>query len=73
MRMLGTGRPFVLEIKEPKVRKIDLEEIAEEVAEVAKGKTEYLNLKFTERKSPRALYFLAVVYTLRPCQKTWSL
>ena len=50
VRMLGTGRPFVLEIKEPKVRKIDLEKIAQEVAEVAKGKTEYLNLKFTERK-----------------------
>ena len=33
-----------------KIRKIDLERIAEEVAEVAKGKTEYLNLKFTERK-----------------------
>ena len=50
VRMLGTGRPFVLEIKEPKIRKIDLKKIEEEVAEVAKGKTEYLNLKFTERK-----------------------
>lgn len=50
VRMLGTGRPFVLEIKEPKIRKIDLDKISEEVAEVAKGKTEYLNLKFTERK-----------------------
>ena len=50
VRMLGTGRPFVLEIKEPKIRKIDLKRIEEEVAEVAKGKTEYLNLKFTERK-----------------------
>ena len=50
VRMLGTGRPFVLEIKEPKIRKIDLEKISKEVAETAKGKTEYLNLKFTERK-----------------------
>ena len=50
VRMLGTGRPFVLEIKEPKIRKINLEKIAEEVAVSAKGKTEYLNLKFTERK-----------------------
>ena len=48
VRMLGTGRPFVLEIKEPKIRKIDLDKIAEEVAISAKGKTEYLNLKFTE-------------------------
>lgn len=50
VRMLGTGRPFVLEIKEPKIRKIDLDIIAEEVSEYAKGKAEYLNLKFTERK-----------------------
>ncbi|MBR5504303.1 MAG: tRNA pseudouridine(54/55) synthase Pus10 [Methanobrevibacter sp.] len=50
VRMLGTGRPFVLEIKEPKIRKIDLNKIEEEVAISAKGKTEYLNLKFTERK-----------------------
>ena len=50
VRMLGTGRPFVLEIKEPKIRKIDLSKIEEEVAISAKGKTEYLNLKFTERK-----------------------
>lgn len=50
VRMLGSGRPFVLEIKEPKIRKIDLEKISEEVAQSAKGKTEYLNLKFTERK-----------------------
>ena len=50
VRMLGTGRPFVLEIKEPKIRKIDLDKIAEELAVSAKGKTEYLNLKFTERK-----------------------
>lgn len=50
VRMLGTGRPFVLEIKEPKIRKIDLKKIEEEVAISAKGKTEYLNLKFTERK-----------------------
>ena len=50
VRMLGTGRPFVLEIKEPKIRKIDLKKIEEEVSEIAKGKTEYLNLKFTQRK-----------------------
>lgn len=50
VRMLGTGRPFVLEIKEPKIRKIDLKKIEEEVAISAKGKTEYLNLKFTERR-----------------------
>ena len=50
VRMLGTGRPFVLEIVEPRIRKLDLDKINTEVAEIAKGKTEYLNLKYTERK-----------------------
>lgn len=50
VRMLGSGRPFVLEIKEPKIRKLYLDKINEEVQEIAKGKTEYLNLKYTERK-----------------------
>ena len=50
VRMLGTGRPFVLEIVEPRIRKLDLDKISIEVAEIAKGKTEYLNLKYTERK-----------------------
>ncbi len=50
VRMLGTGRPFVLEIKEPKIRKLDLNKISEEVEKIAKDKTEYLNLKYSERK-----------------------
>ncbi|MCL2687049.1 MAG: tRNA pseudouridine(54/55) synthase Pus10 [Methanobrevibacter sp.] len=50
VRMLGTGRPFVLEIKEPKIRKLDLEKIAKEVNKHSKGKTEYTDLKYTERK-----------------------
>lgn len=50
VRMLGTGRPFVLEIVEPRIRKLDLDKLAQEVAEIAAGKTEYLNLKYTERK-----------------------
>ena len=50
VRMLGSGRPFVLEIKEPKIRKLNIDEIAKEVNEHSKGKTEYTQLKFTERK-----------------------
>lgn len=47
--MLGSGRPFVLEIKEPKIRKINLEELEEEINKSAKGKTAYHGLKFVER------------------------
>lgn len=49
VRMLGKGRPFVLEIKEPKFRKLDLDSISKKVNEYSGGKTEYNNLKFTER------------------------
>ncbi|NPA62163.1 MAG: tRNA pseudouridine(54/55) synthase Pus10 [Methanococci archaeon] len=48
VRMLGDGRPFVLEIKEPKIRKIDLEKIAEEINK--DGRVEVLNLEFGVRK-----------------------
>lgn len=50
VRMLGDGRPFVLEIKEPRIRKLDLEKIEREANEAALGKTAYHNLKYTERK-----------------------
>ncbi|MGL6298194.1 MAG: tRNA pseudouridine(54/55) synthase Pus10, partial [Methanobacteriaceae archaeon] len=47
VRMLGTGRPFVLEIKEPKIRNLDLATLSKDVNENASGKTEYINLKFS--------------------------
>lgn len=47
--MLGSGRPFVLEIKEPRIRKIDLEKLEKEINEANRGKTQYHNLKFTEK------------------------
>lgn len=47
--MLGSGRPFVLEIKEPKIRKIDLNRLESEINEINEGKTQYHNLKFTHR------------------------
>ena len=47
--MLGSGRPFVLEIKEPKIRKIDLGALEEKINKITEGKTSYHNLKFCER------------------------
>jgi len=49
VRMLGRGRPFVLEIKEPKIRMINLEEIADKINKFADGKIEVLDLKFSTR------------------------
>ncbi len=47
--MLGSGRPFVLEIKEPKIRNIDLAKLEAEINEINEGKTAYHNLKLCER------------------------
>lgn len=48
VRMLGEGRPFVIEIKEPKKRKIDLKELEQKINKINKGKTRYTNLKYCE-------------------------
>ncbi len=47
--MLGEGRPFVLEVVEPKIRNLDLKQIEKEVNEYANGKTKYKNLKYCKR------------------------
>ena len=48
--MLGEGRPFVLEIKEPRIRKIDLKSLEDEINKINEGKTSYHDLKFTHRQ-----------------------
>ena len=45
VRMLGRGRPFVLEIKEPKVRSLKLEELTDRINQHCLDKVEVLNLK----------------------------
>lgn len=47
--MLGDGRPFVLEVIEPKIRNLDLKDIEKEANVYANGKTKYNNLKFCKR------------------------
>jgi tRNA pseudouridine synthase 10 len=49
VRMLGSGRTFVLEISEPKIRDLDLEKLQEEVNEYAKGKVEISKMKYVPR------------------------
>ena len=48
VRMLGNGRPFIVEIKRPKRRRVDLGKIAEEIN--ASGKVEVLDLRFVSAK-----------------------
>jgi tRNA pseudouridine synthase 10 len=49
VKMLGNGRPFVLEIKEPKIRELDLKILEEKINEFAGGKVEVNDLKFVGR------------------------
>jgi tRNA pseudouridine synthase 10 len=49
-RMLGSGRPFVVEIKEPRRRKVDLRMLEEKVKEENKGKVEVTGLHYVKRE-----------------------
>ncbi len=54
-RMLGRGRPFVIETKKPKRRFIDLESLMQAVNEKAKGKVEVSNFHFVTKDTVRTL------------------
>jgi tRNA pseudouridine synthase 10 len=54
-RMLGTGRPFVLEISKPKKRFLDLKTLEAEVNAGATGKVEVSRLRFANKELVRRL------------------
>ena len=54
-RMLGNGRPFVIEVSKPKKRFVDLKQIEAQVNAGAVGKVEVLNLRFTTKDVVRRL------------------
>ncbi len=47
--MLGSGRPFVVEISRPRTRRLNLTELADEVNRRAMGKVEVEGLEYTDR------------------------
>ena len=49
VKMLGTGRTFVLEIKEPKIRDIDLKDLENSVNKHSEGKVEISEMKFVSK------------------------
>ena len=55
VRMLGNGRPFILEIKRPKKRSLNLEDMQHEINRRANGRVEVMNLKFADRAMVREL------------------
>jgi tRNA pseudouridine synthase 10 len=54
-RMLGTGRPFVVEVTKPKKRSLNLKALEEEINAAAKDKVEISRLRFTTRDNVRKL------------------
>ena len=50
-RMLGSGRPFVMEIKEPKLRELDLKRLENKVNDENKDKVEVLNFQYVKREA----------------------
>jgi len=54
-RMLGKGRPFAIEISQPKKRFIDLKKLEEAVNAYAKGKVEVSGLRFVDKEFVRKL------------------
>jgi tRNA pseudouridine synthase 10 len=54
-RMLGKGRPFVIEVKKPKKRFIDLPSLAKTINERAHGKVKVSNLRFANKDSVRRM------------------
>ncbi|MCL1970298.1 MAG: tRNA pseudouridine(54/55) synthase Pus10 [Candidatus Bathyarchaeota archaeon] len=54
-RMLGTGRPFIVEISKPKKRFIDLKLLEETINATAVGKVEVSGLHFTTKDKVRRL------------------
>lgn len=53
VRVLGKGRPFVLEVKEPKKRFINLQKLEQVVNEFASGKVEVHGLRFADKNIVR--------------------
>ncbi|WP_455391573.1 tRNA pseudouridine(54/55) synthase Pus10 [[Eubacterium] cellulosolvens] len=55
VRMLGNGRPFVLEITEPRLRNLDLTTIEKEVNKYTKDKVEVSGLRFSTNQEVRQI------------------
>jgi tRNA pseudouridine synthase 10 len=54
-RMLGTGRPFVVEVSKPIKRSLDLKKLEDTINLTSKGKVEISRLRFSQREAVRKL------------------
>lgn len=58
-RMLGSGRPFIIELKEPGTRSFDHEEIAAKINNDSGGRVEVLDLRPSSREELRKIKTMA--------------
>jgi tRNA pseudouridine synthase 10 len=59
-RMLGSGRPFIIEIKEPKIRSINFSTIAEKISSFSEGRVDVLDLRLSSREELRKIKTMAM-------------
>ena len=57
-RMLGKGRPFIVQVKQPRKREIDLKELTQAINKRADGKIKVSSLKIVNKDMIRALKHL---------------
>ncbi|MGY5853499.1 MAG: tRNA pseudouridine(54/55) synthase Pus10 [Candidatus Thorarchaeota archaeon] len=53
--MLGSGRPFVVELSEPRIRTLDLSKLQDDINRHAEGRIEVHDLEHTDRKRGQSL------------------
>lgn len=53
--MLGNGRPFIMELSKPHVRKIDLVEVGREINAINAGRVDVSDLRFSSKAEVREL------------------
>jgi tRNA pseudouridine synthase 10 len=80
VRMLGTGRPFILELRNPKIRKVDLFKIEKKINKICKREVKIRDLRYstkaevirikTEAKNTRKIY-RALVETVNRITKEY--
>jgi len=54
-RMLGRGRPFIIEIKRPRRRSVSLPELEERINKEAQGKIKVSSLRFVDKEAVKRL------------------
>ena len=55
VRMLGTGRPFVLELKRPRIRNVDLPSLQKKTNRANQGRIEISSLRMSSKEEVRRL------------------